>query len=166
MPDHLHFPPADRADSYVGPSSLISNRPCSPLRRIILTPHQPAVLNVLPELTHSLQNQPCWPLCLTILDPLQPAMLTGMLAPSHSLPTGRADSYIGPSSLPCNQPDDSYGEPSSLQSYRPCRQLSRPLLTHFKPAVLTVMPDHPHTPLTGRADRYVRPSSLSSNPPR
>ena len=69
MPDPTHFTPtghADRcagppslpsggrADSYAGPSSLNSNRPCLQLCRIILPPHLPAVLTVMPDPLHSL----------------------------------------------------------------------------------------------------------------
>ena len=122
------------ADSYAGRSSVSSNRPCSPLCPIILTPFQSAARQ----------------LCRTLLIPLQPAVLTAMPDHPHSLPAARADRFAGPPSLLPTGHADSYAGPR---------------LAHFQPAVLTVMPDHPISTPTGRADRYSGPFSPPFNRP-
>ena len=87
MPDHSHSTPTARADRYAGPSSLHSNRPCSPLCRTLLIPFKPAVLTAIPDHPYSLQT------AVLIVIPNHP----------HSPPAGGADSYAVPSSLPFNR---------------------------------------------------------------
>ena len=142
----------------------------------IITPNQPAVLIVMPHHTHS-----------------PPAgHEDSFVDPPHTHPTGRAQRYAGyPYSTPTGRADvmpdhphsppsgrvDHYAGPSSLLASRPCRQLCRPL-THFQPAVLTVMPvlltphqpafltvmpDPPYSLPTDRTVRYAGPSTLHSN---
>ena len=122
MQAHPHSTPTSRAGRYAGSHSLDSSRPseqlclhilahfqpgCSPLCRIILTPHQPAVLAVMPDPPQSLptspadrsvgpfsfhSNRPCGQLCRPHLAPFQPVVLIVMRGHSHFTPTGRAHS--------------------------------------------------------------------------
>ena len=88
MTDHSHSHPAGSAESYLGPSSLIFNRRCSPLCFIIQTPHQPSVLIVMPAPPHFL-----------------PTGRADCYAVPSSLDFNRcADSYASRSSFPLNRP--------------------------------------------------------------
>ena len=121
MPAHPHSLPTCRADRYVGPSSIHSNRPCEPLCRNRLTAVKQAVLTVMPDHPHFTQidrantydghsllpsnrradryaglsalysNWPCCPIFRSLFTPLQLALLTIMPNHYHSTPTGRAD---------------------------------------------------------------------------
>ena len=87
MPAHLYYTLTSRADSFAHLSSITSNRECWPQCRTIFTPHQPAVLTVMPDPPHfpptSHADRYAGPFSLPIVMPDH----------SHSTPTGRADSY-------------------------------------------------------------------------